>query len=45
MKPADAERFHAIVESELEAMTETSYATYGITPESYGKWHRRWVRS
>ena len=45
MKPADAARFHAVVESELEAMTETSCATYGITPEAYGKWHRRWVRS
>ena len=45
MKPADAARFHAIVEAELESMTDTTCATYGITPEAFGKWHRRWVRS
>ena len=42
MRPADAERFHAIVELELDTLTPETSAAYGITPEAYLAWHRKW---
>lgn len=45
MKPAEFTRFQAIVENELETLTDATCATYGLTPESFATWHRKWVRS
>ena len=45
MSPFEAARFHAIVASELEGLTEASAANYGLTAEVFGSWRRKWVRS